>query len=399
MELHDHRMLAKRLDLYHVEEHSPGMIFWHPRGYRIYPLLEDFIRDRMRRLGYEEVHTPQLLARELWEKLGHWDKFRENMFSVSREDGRDMALKPMSCPCHVQIFNDAKSSWRDLPMRYAEFGQCHRDEPSGSLHGLMRTKAFAQDDAHVLCRPAQVQDEVRRFVGLLQEVYAALGFEDIEVALSLRPDKRSGADEQWDWAESELLESARKCGLDPKMQPGEGAYYGPKIEFALRDRMGRAWQCGTVQLDSVLPGRLGASYVNEDGKPVVPIMIHHAVFGSIGRFIGILLEENAGRLPLWLSPDQVAILPISESQHSAAKDLYDGLMASGLRPRMFGQSETLSRRIVAARELEVPVMAIIGEREASSGQVTLKIGDAQEVVAVSDVAAWLQHHVDQPPER
>jgi len=395
MEKADHRQLAKSLNLYHIEESAPGMVFWHPRGYRVYRLLEDLIRRRMRRLGYQEVRTPQLLPRSLWEASGHWEKFGEQMFVVPREEGRDLALKPMSCPCHVQIFNDDVRSWRDLPMRYAEFGQCHRDEPSGSMHGLMRTRAFEQDDAHVLCEEDQVAGEVARFSELLRGVYGDLGFDEIEVAISLRPERRAGSDADWDRAEAQLLEAAQAAGLSPALLPGEGAFYGPKLEFALRDRQGRSWQCGTVQLDMVLPGRLGARYVDRSGARRVPVMIHHAVLGSMGRFIGILLEESEGRLPFWLAPVQVAVIPISEDQRDAAAALRDQLMSEDLRPELLDQNETFSRRLVMAREQKIPVVAILGVREVDAGQVALKEGGQQVVLGVSEAVAKLAAR--QPP--
>jgi threonyl-tRNA synthetase len=309
MDERDHRSLGNRLDLWHIQDDAPGMVFWHPRGFAVYRVLEDYIRGKMRRLGYAEVRTPQLLPRDLWVRSGHWEKFGGNMFSVHGNE-REMALKPMSCPCHVQIFNQGLRSWRELPIRYAEFGACHRDEPSGALHGLMRTYAFEQDDAHVFCREEDVQGEVARFVGLLSEVYSELGFASPEVALSTRPAVRAGSDALWDWAEQTLADAASRCGLIYALQPGEGAFYGPKLEFALRDRLGRSWQCGTVQLDCVLPGRLGASYVTADGTRAVPIMIHHAVFGSLGRFVAVLLEHHGGVLPCRLAPAQVSVAPI-----------------------------------------------------------------------------------------
>lgn len=390
MEPNDHRILARRLDLYHIEEDAPGMIYWHPAGWRLYRVLEEYIRSRMGRLGYQEVRSPQLLPRSLWEKSGHWDKFCENMFSFPRPEGRDVALKPMSCPCHVQIFNQDLKSWRDLPVRYAEFGICHRDEPSGSMHGLMRSRGFEQDDAHVLCEPGRCASEVARFVGLLKEVYGAMGFPDYEVSLSLRPDKRAGSEADWDVAEGQLMDAAQACGLDPKIQPGEGAFYGPKLEFALKDRQGRSWQCGTVQLDMVLPGRLGASYIDKDGAPAVPVMIHHAVLGSMGRFIGILLEEHEGRLPLWLAPDQVAILPISDAQAPAAEALREALASEGLRPRVFGQSESLARRLIMVHEALVPVQGVIGAREAAAGQVMLQAGGQKNLMSLPAALDWLK---------
>lgn len=393
MEHDDHRILARRLDLYHMEEDAPGMIYWHANGWQIYRLIEDYIRGHMGRLGYQEVRSPQLLPKSLWEASGHWEKFGENMFSVPRADGRDMALKPMSCPCHLQIFNHERRSWRDLPMRICEFGICHRDEPSGAMHGLMRTRGFEQDDAHVICMPEQVEAEVSRFVGLLKQVYAALGFPEFDVALSLRPDKRAGADGDWDQAEAQLLAAARSCGLDPVLQPGEGAFYGPKLEFALKDMHGRSWQCGTIQLDMVLPDRLDASYIGPDGEKHVPVMLHHAVLGSLGRFIGILLENCAGRLPLWLAPVQVAILPIADAQLEVAKDVADQLRAAGLRPEVFGQAESLQRRIVAMHERLIPVQIVIGKREAAAGQVMLKLDGEERAISIDAAIAELKSAV------
>jgi threonyl-tRNA synthetase len=377
MEHDDHRILARRLDLYHIEEDAPGMIYWHPAGWRLYRQLEEYLRGRMLQLDYEEVSSPQLLPRSLWELSGHWEKFRENMFVVAHGSGRDMALKPMSCPCHLQIFNSSLRSWRDLPMRLSEFGACHRDEPSGAMHGLLRTRGFVQDDAHVLCMPQQIESEVARFVGLLSSVYSDLGFAAFDVALSLRPEKRAGTDEDWDQAEAQLLAAARSTGLSPVLQPGEAAFYGPKLEFALRDRHGRSWQCGTIQLDFVLPARLGASYAGSDGSPSIPVMLHHAIFGSMGRFIGILLEHHHGRLPFWLAPIQVAVMPVSEHQLGIAQELKRHLAAAGLRPRLFDESETLARRIVSSHDLMVPVVAVLGRREAQDGSITLRSRQGQ----------------------
>jgi threonyl-tRNA synthetase len=384
----DHRSLGTRLDLWHIQEDAPGMVFWHPRGYAVYRVLEEYIRSKMRRLGYAEVRTPQLMPHDLWMRSGHWEKFGENMFCVDGE--RSMALKPMSCPCHVQIFNKGLRSWRDLPIRYAEFGACHRNEPSGALHGLMRTRAFEQDDAHVFCRENDVPAEVSRFIGLLSEVYGELGFRDYEVALSTRPPVRAGSDALWDWAEESLGDAARQCGLLPSIQPGDGAFYGPKLEFALRDRLGRSWQCGTVQLDCVMPGRLDASYVASDGNRAVPLMIHHAVFGSIGRFVAILLEHHGGALPFWLSPEQVAVAPISRNQADYAGEVVRAFEDAGLRTVTYDEAETLSRRIVSVREYEVPVMAIVGQREKEERKITLRERDGkQSVLALTDAIAAL----------
>lgn len=385
----DHRILGQRLGLWHIQEDAPGMVFWHPRGHVLYRVLEDFIRGRMRRLGYGEVRTPQLLPRALWQQSGHWQKFGANMFRLDDGDAV-LALKPMSCPCHVQIFNQGLKSWRDLPVRYAEFGQCHRNEPSGALHGLMRTRAFEQDDAHVFCREEHVEDEVARFIDLLSSVYAALGFPEHEVALSTRPDERAGSDALWDWAEAKLGAAARRCGIDYKVQPGEGAFYGPKLEFALRDRLGRSWQCGTIQLDAVLPGRLGASYVAPDGSRAVPLMIHHAVLGSLGRFIAILIEQHGGALPFWLAPEQVGVAPITEEQGAYASDVLAAFERAGLRAAAYDGSETLARRIVAAHEAKLPVMAIVGRREAVRGEVALRERDgAQSVLPLAEAVAAL----------
>ncbi len=385
----DHRSLGSRLELYHQQDDAPGMVFWHPRGYAIYRVLEDYIRRRMRRLGYAEVRTPMVLPRALWERSGHWEKFRDNMFLVEDEDGREMALKPMSCPGHVQIFNKGLRSWRELPIRYAEFGQCHRNEPSGAMHGLMRTRAFEQDDAHVFCREDQAVEEMGRFIDLLDEVYAELGFTGYEVALATRPDQRAGADEQWDWAEARLAEAARARGLSFSVKPGEGAFYGPKLEFILRDRLGRSWQCGTVQLDCVLPGRLDASYVAPDGSRALPVMIHHAVFGSMGRFVGVLLEQHGGALPFWLAPEQVAVAPVSDRQGDYARHVWDMLDGAGLRVVMQDGNETLPRRIVASHEAGIPVMAIVGGREAADNTVTLRRRDGSQSVAKLEEAAAL----------
>jgi threonyl-tRNA synthetase len=380
MEINDHRRLGSELKLYHIQENAPGMVFWHPRGYAVYRVLEDYIRKKMRGLGYKEVRTPQLLPRELWEQSGHWDKFKQNMYCVSDEDEHEFALKPMSCPCHVQIFNQGIRSWRELPIRYAEFGACHRNEPSGSMHGLMRTRAFEQDDAHVLCREDDVQREVARFIGLLHQVYVDLGFANYEIALSTRPQVRAGSDELWDWAEEQLALAAKQRGVVVNIQPGEGAFYGPKLEFVLKDRQGRSWQCGTVQLDVVLPKRLGASYIDKDGKPAVPMMIHHAVFGSMGRFLAILLEEHNGNLPYWLSPEQVAVIPIAEGQLENARSVHETLFEEGVRSVLYEMNESLSRKLVHAHNEKIPVSLIIGRRESEAGQVTVREADVSQVV-------------------
>jgi threonyl-tRNA synthetase len=374
----DHRSLGARLDLYHIQEDAPGMVFWHPRGYALYRVLEDYIRGHMRRLGYAEVRTPQLMPRTLWERSGHWEKFGEAIFAMAEAGERPMALKPMSCPCHVALFNQGRRSWRELPLRYAEFGACHRNEPSGALLGLLRTRGFEQDDAHVFCRAEDVAGEVSRFAALLSQVYAELGFSDYTVALSTRPARRAGSDKLWDWAEATLAKAADRCGLVYGIQPGEGAFYGPKLEFALRDRRGSSWQCGTIQLDCVLPERLGASYVGPDGSQEVPLMIHHAVFGSMGRAIAMLLEHYGGALPFWLAPEQVAVAPVSPDLADYAGEVMGCLDAAGLRCVLYDRRETLARRIVAAYEAQVPVVAVLGRREAKARSVTLRERDGAQ---------------------
>lgn len=386
----DHRSLGARLDLYHIQEDAPGMVFWHPRGYALYRVLEDYIRRHMRRLGYAEVKTPQLMPRTLWERSGHWERFGEAMFAMAEAEERPMALKPMSCPCHVALFNRGRRSWRELPLRYAEFGACHRNEPSGALLGLLRTRGFEQDDAHVFCRAEDVAGEVERFAQLLALVYRELGFSDYKVALSTRPVERAGSDELWDWAEATLAEAASCCGLTYGIQPGDGAFYGPKLEFALRDRQGRSWQCGTIQLDCVLPDRLGATYVGPDGSPEVPLMIHHAVFGSMGRAIALLLEHYGGALPFWLAPEQVAVAPISHDVAAYAREVMGCLAEQGLRPVLYEGRETLARRIVAARKMRVPLVAVLGRSEAEGRSVSLREFDgAQSSIPLDQIGEVL----------
>ena len=386
----DHRNLGVKLKLWHLQEDAPGMVFWHPRGYALYRVLEDYVRRKMRGAGYAEVRTPQLLPKEFWDRSGHWDKFGGHMFRV--DDGQAaLALKPMSCPCHVQIFNKGLRSWRELPIRYAEFGACHRNEPSGSLHGIMRTRAFEQDDAHVFCREQDVEGEVAGFIALLGEVYRELGFPDYEVALATRPALRAGDDATWDWSEAKLGDAARRCGLEPHINPGEGAFYGPKLEFALRDRLGRSWQCGTVQLDGVLPQRLEASYIAPDGSRAKPLMIHHAIFGSISRMIAILLEHHGGVLPFWLSPDQVAVAPITKDQAGYGAEVVAAFEDAGIRAVAYDGADTLSRRIMAAHEMAVPVMAIVGGREMRDGRVSLRERDGSQVdIPLAEAVSRLQ---------
>ena len=317
-EKRDHRKIGKQLDLFHTQEEAPGMVFWHDKGWTIYLTVENYIRNKIRSKGYQEINTPQMVDRSLWEKSGHWDKFGDMMFTTHSEN-RDYAVKPMNCPCHIQVFNQGLKSYRDLPLRLAEFGSCHRNEPSGTLHGLMRVRNFVQDDAHIFCTEDQLQDEVSAFIDLVYEVYADFGFTEIMVALSTRPEKRVGDDSAWDRAEKALEVALDNKGLDWKLQPGEGAFYGPKIEFVLKDCIGRQWQCGTMQVDFSMPGRLDAHYIAEDGSKQVPVMLHRAILGSLERFIGILIEEHEGKFPLWLAPVHAVIMNITDKQADFAK--------------------------------------------------------------------------------
>jgi threonyl-tRNA synthetase len=382
----DHRAIGNRLDLFHQQEEGPGVVFWHPRGFTLYRVIEDYIRRRMRQAGYREVRTPQLLARSLWEASGHWEKFRANMFVV--EDGeRAFALKPMSCPGHVQIFNRGVRSFRDLPMRLCEFGACHRNEPSGALHGLLRGRAFVQDDAHVFCTEAQVESEVVRFCELLRSIYADFGFPDFVAGLSTRPDVRAGSDALWDRAEAVLAAAAAAAGLAVRSQPGEGTFYGPKLEFALRDRQERDWQCGTIQLDFVLPERLDAGYFDGESRRSRPVLLHHAVLGSMERFIGMLLEHHKGDLPLWLAPDQVVVASIGEAQAGYADQAAAELERAGLRAVADTRPERLARKIVDARRNGIPVLAAVGAKEAASGSVALRWRDGRQASMAVGAAA------------
>jgi threonyl-tRNA synthetase len=386
MDDHDHRAIANRLDLFHQQEEAPGMVFWHPRGFALYRVIEDHIRARMAGVGFREIRTPQLMDRALWEASGHWEKFGGEMFVVP-DDNRVYALKPMSCPGHIQVFNQRVRSFRDLPLRYCEFGACHRNEPSGALQGLARTRAFVQDDAHIFCTAEQVEDEVRRFSALLRRIYAELGFADVRVALATRPEQRAGSDALWDQAEGALGAAARAAGLDYEVEPGEGAFYGPKLGFYLAGRGGRAWQCGTIQLDFVLPERLGARYVDSAGGFARPVMLHQAVLGSLERFIAMLLEHCDGQLPLWLAPEQAVVASIGEEHADYARRVADDLAAQGLRVALDLRAERLGRKIVDARESGIPIMLAVGAREAAAGTVALRRRDGtQQVMAIADAA-------------
>ncbi|WP_375508432.1 threonine--tRNA ligase [uncultured Caballeronia sp.] len=382
----DHRQLGSKLDLFHQQDDGPGMVFWHPRGWALYRVIEGYMRRRMRSAGFREVRTPQLLARSLWERSGHWDKFQSGMYSLSdAEEHRAYCLKPMSCPCHVQIFKQRIRSYRDLPIRYSEFGACHRDEPSGSLEGLKRTRAFTQDDAHVFCAEDQIEAEVRRFCDLLRVVYADLGFSTFNVMLATRPEQRAGADDVWDRAEASLAKAAAAAGLDFELRPGEGAFYGPKLEFHLVDSRGRNWQCGTIQLDFVLPDRLDANFVNDHDEHIRPVMIHHAVLGSMERFIAMLLEHHEGWLPLWLAPDQVAVATVSEASIAYGQRVTNALEDAGLRVMFDDRPERLERKVVDAREQRVPVFLTVGKRDEQAETVSLRFRDGtQNTLLMSD---------------
>jgi threonyl-tRNA synthetase len=392
----DHRVLGNKLDLFHQQEEGPGMVFWHPRGWELYRVLEDYIRRRMRRAGFREIRTPQLLARSIWERSGHWEKFGANMYSLSEgqdsgsanderdaddaSEARALCLKPMSCPCHVQVFNQRVRSYRELPVRYSEFGACHRDEPSGSLEGLKRTRAFVQDDAHVFCTEAQIEVEVGRFCDLLRNVYADLGFPAFSVALATRPALRAGADGVWDRAEAALAKAALAAGLQFDVREGEGAFYGPKVEFHLLDSRARSWQCGTIQLDFVLPERLDAQYVNDRNERERPVMIHHAVLGSMERFIAMLLEHHEGWLPLWLAPEQVAVATINDASAAYAAQVVQALEEAGVRVVLDDRPERLEKKIVDAREKQVPVFVAVGPRDERDRTISIRERDGQQVV-------------------
>lgn len=385
----DHRRLGQNLDLFHIERGAPGFIYWHPKGWELYQKIEQFIREKMKAYEYQEVKSPMILPQKHWEASGHWEKFGDNMFKIPMKGEDALALKPMSCPGHVAIFNSKPRSWRDLPQKYCEFGQCHRLEPSGALLGLMRARAFEQDDAHVLCLEEQVQDEISNFVSLLKDVYGAFGFDNIDVALSLRPEKRAGSDADWDWSESVLLEAAQKNNLDPRLLPGEGAFYGPKLEFALKDNSGRKWQCGTIQLDRVLPQRLGAQYKGSDGEWHIPFMLHHAVLGSLSRFIGIMLEHYEGHLPLWLSPEPIAIFPIGSEQEDAAWAFAQQLKENNIPSHVVPAEQSLAKRMVLAKSQHIPIFIIIGEREEQKNSVAIKQGRDQSVYECKDAVKHL----------
>ena len=396
-EKRDHRRLGREMDLFHIQDVATGSVFWHPKGWTLYRSLQDYIRRRLEASDYIEVNTPQLVDRTLWEDSGHWEKFREHMFTAESE-GRILALKPMNCPCHVQIFRLGIKSYRDLPIRMAEFGSCHRNEPSGALHGLMRVRAFTQDDAHIFCLEDQITAETKSFCELLLSVYKDLGFEDVVVKFSDRPEVRAGSDEVWDKAEAALKDATAAAALEVTLNPGEGAFYGPKLEFVLRDTIGRDWQCGTLQVDFVLPERLDASYVGEDGEKHRPVMLHRAILGSFERFIGILIEQYAGRFPLWLAPLQIIVTTITNDADDYAHKVHQTLTAAGLRAELDVRNEKINYKVREHSLAKVPVILVVGEREEREGTVAMRRlgGKNQEILALKEAVDTLTKET-QPP--
>jgi threonyl-tRNA synthetase len=381
-EKRDHRRLGRELDLFHVDEHAPGLVFWHPRGWTIWQQVEQYMRAVYRDNGYREVKGPQVLDQGLWEKTGHWDKYRENMFTTESEK-REYALKPMNCPGHILIFKQGIKSYRDLPLRFGEFGQCHRNEPSGSLHGIMRVRGFTQDDGHIFCTEDQILDECTAFTTLLQKVYADFGFDKIIYKVATRPEKRIGSDELWDKAEFALMESLRRSGCEFTVSPGEGAFYGPKIEYTLKDAIGREWQCGTIQVDPNMPERLGAEYVTESGGRTTPLMLHRAIVGSLERFIGILIEQHAGALPAWLAPVQVVVLNITESQSEYAQEVVKSLQKQGLRAEIDLRNEKINYKIREHSMQKVPFLLVVGDKEKANGAVAVRARGNQDLGVMS----------------
>lgn len=387
-EKRDHRKLGKKFDLFHTQEEAPGMVFWHPKGWQIWQTIEQYIREVQKQHGYQEIRTPQLVDMSLWERSGHADKFGDGMFSV-HTDNRHYAIKPMNCPCHVQVFNQGLKSYRDLPIRLAEFGSCHRDEPSGTLQGIMRVRGFVQDDAHIFCTEAQIQSEVIDFIDVIQDVYKDFGFNEIIIKLSTRPEQRVGSDADWDKAEAALATALDTKGLDWALLPGEGAFYGPKIEFSLKDCIGRVWQCGTIQVDFSMPGRLDAQFVAEDGSRQVPVMLHRAMLGSFERFIGILIENFAGEMPPWLAPVQAVVLNITDSQADYCHDVLSALKAKGYRVESDLRNEKIGFKIREHTIQRVPYLLVVGDREVENGEIAVRARNGDDLGSMS-VEAFLQ---------
>ena len=393
-EKRDHRKLGRQLNLFHSQEEAPGMVFWHDHGWILYQQVEQFIREKLRLNGYQEVKTPQVVDRSLWEKSGHWDKFQDMMFTTHSEH-RDYAVKPMNCPCHSQIFNQGLKSYRELPLRMAEFGSCHRNEPSGTLHGLMRVRNFTQDDAHIFCTEDQIQDEVSTFMDLLYEVYADFGFTDVIVKLSTRPEERVGDDEVWDKAEKALEEALNAKGVEWDLQPGEGAFYGPKIEFTLKDCLGRLWQCGTIQVDFSMPGRLDAEYVAEDGSRQIPVMLHRAILGSLERFIGILIEHHAGAFPAWLAPVQVIIMGITDKHAEYVQKIEKTLINNGIRANGDLRNEKIGFKIREHTLQKIPYLLVVGDKEIENSAVAVRTRTGEDLgsMSVDDFVAKLTDEI------
>lgn len=370
-EKRDHRKLGKQLDLFHLQDEAPGMVFWHPRGWTLWQVIEQHMRKELEAAGYQEIKTPLMMDKTFWEKSGHWENYQENMF-VTESEKRTYAVKPMNCPGHVQIFNHTLRSYRDLPMRLAEFGSCHRNEPSGALHGLMRVRGFVQDDAHIFCTEEQITQEAKAFNELVMKVYKQFGFDNVSVKLSLRPEKRAGSDETWDKAEQGLREALTACGIEWEELPGEGAFYGPKVEYHIKDAIGRSWQCGTIQLDFVLPERLGAEYVTEDNGRARPVMLHRAILGSMERFIGILIENHAGSFPLWLAPVQMVVMNITEKQADYCREVVKKLQAAGFRAELDLRNEKIGYKIRDNSQYRYPYQIVVGDKEKENGHVAVR---------------------------
>ena len=410
----DHRKLGQEMELFHLQEEAQGSVFWHPKGWTLYQICKHYMRYRLKQAGYVEVNTPQLVNRALWERSGHWEKFREHMFiteidsevqpsgqnEIINDAARVMALKPMNCPCHVQIFRQGIKSYRDLPLRMAEFGSCHRYEPSGALHGLMRVRAFVQDDAHIFCTEQQIKSETKKFIDLLASIYKDFGFKTFTINFADRPLVRAGADGVWDKAEQSLLDATDAAGINVTLNSGEGAFYGPKLEFVLRDAIGRDWQCGTLQVDFVLPDRLGAKFIGEDGKEHKPVILHRAILGSFERFIGILIENFAGRFPLWLAPTQIVVATITSASNEYAIQVKEKFLNAGLRTEIDLRNEKINYKIRTYSQLKVPVIAIIGEKEAEDGNVSLRHlgGKNQEILALEEAVDTLKAEANGPYE-
>ena len=377
-EKRDHRKLGKKLSLFHFQEEAPGMIFWHPNGWTIYRVLQDFIRETISKYDYQELKSPQIVCRSLWEKSGHWDKFKEDMFTTTSEN-KEYAIKPMNCPCHVQVFNQGLKSYRDLPIRLSEFGSCHRNEPSGALHGLMRVRNFVQDDGHIFCTNEQIQEEVQSFIDLVFEVYKAFGFNSILIKLSTRPEKRVGSDEVWDKSEKALSDALDSKGLEWSLLPGEGAFYGPKIEFSLKDCLNRVWQCGTIQVDFSMPERLNSSYIDVDGKKQPPVMLHRAILGSFERFIGILIENYSGNLPIWLCPLQIVVMGITDRNNDACLDTKSKLIKYGFRASVDTRNEKVGFKIREHTMQRIPFLIIIGDKEEENNEISVRTREGKDL--------------------